>query len=346
MLETVRIRRAGYNVRLTYDEFIQLYRILLPKGLLSTQKDVRDFMDHMDLNKQHYQLGTTKIYMRESQKMCLDYKLHMKIIDSIVKIQRWFKARIQRDKFIAWRSAATRIQSWWRMHSAQIQLYRLKMRLNAAILIQSTFRMFRERRAYQKLRQGVVIVQSHVRGKLARIRYKRNVRQKAMKERYKLRPTQSLPLDDRSPVESHNSVDDISRSYPKLAQYSMDLQGDMSGTDNRSTIKANLIRPTLAAATALTAAATALTAATCSASSSSALPASESLIKAEQKMRAMSLAARGTNDEYISITDGATQSTKAIESRKMSEEVVDSRTSRAYNFDYATKQYFDDSAKR
>jgi myosin heavy subunit len=34
MLETVRIRQAGYNVRFTYDEFIQLYRILLPKGLL------------------------------------------------------------------------------------------------------------------------------------------------------------------------------------------------------------------------------------------------------------------------------------------------------------------------
>lgn len=34
VLETVRIRQAGYNVRLTYDEFIQLYRILLPKGLI------------------------------------------------------------------------------------------------------------------------------------------------------------------------------------------------------------------------------------------------------------------------------------------------------------------------
>lgn len=57
MLETVRIRRAGYNVRLSYEEFIQLYRILLPKGLVSSQKDVRDFMNTMDLNKQHYQLG-------------------------------------------------------------------------------------------------------------------------------------------------------------------------------------------------------------------------------------------------------------------------------------------------
>lgn len=61
MLETVRIRRAGYNVRLTYEEFIQLYRILLPKGLVSSQRDVRTFMDKMNLNKQHYQLGKFEI---------------------------------------------------------------------------------------------------------------------------------------------------------------------------------------------------------------------------------------------------------------------------------------------
>lgn len=60
MLETVRIRRAGYNVRLTYEEFIQLYRILLPKGLNSTERDVHSFMDRMNLNKQHYQLGKKK----------------------------------------------------------------------------------------------------------------------------------------------------------------------------------------------------------------------------------------------------------------------------------------------
>jgi myosin-9 len=33
MLETVRIRRAGYNVRLTFEDFKHHYRILLPNGL-------------------------------------------------------------------------------------------------------------------------------------------------------------------------------------------------------------------------------------------------------------------------------------------------------------------------
>lgn len=57
MLETVRIRQAGYNVRLTYEEFIQLYRILLPKGLLSSQSDVRNFLATLNLDRDNYQLG-------------------------------------------------------------------------------------------------------------------------------------------------------------------------------------------------------------------------------------------------------------------------------------------------
>lgn len=221
MLETVRIRRAGYNVRLSYEEFIPLYRILLPKGLLSAPRDVRPFMDKMNLNKQHYQLGKTRIYMRESQKMRLDYKLHTKIIASIVKIQRWFKSKMQREKFVAFRSAAIRIQSFWRMRLAQNKLYQMKMRWNAAIVIQATFRMFRQRKQYKRLVNGLILVQARVRGRAARMRLKRFHRQKVLKERYKLRPTQSLPINDRSP--DMDAIDiDITRSYANRLQHSMD----------------------------------------------------------------------------------------------------------------------------
>lgn len=81
MLETVRIRRAGYNVRLTYEEFIQLYRILLPKGLLSSQKDVIDFLLTMNLNRQNYQTGEfmkKKTCIREFLKIIFFPKVKLK----------------------------------------------------------------------------------------------------------------------------------------------------------------------------------------------------------------------------------------------------------------------------
>lgn len=61
MLETVRIRQSGYSVRLTFEEFIQHYRILLPKGLLSSRNDIKEFLERMHLNQANYQMGKTKV---------------------------------------------------------------------------------------------------------------------------------------------------------------------------------------------------------------------------------------------------------------------------------------------
>lgn len=223
MLETVRIRRAGYNVRLTYEEFIQLYRILLPKGLLSSQKDVRDFMNHfMDLNKQHYQLGATKIYMRENQKMRLDIRLHTKIIESIVCIQRWFRSILQRRKFLQQKQAVITLQSNWRMFVAKQQVQHRRAYCNgAAIIIQSKWRMYVERKKYLKLQHSIVLIQAHIRGKLARIKFQTMLkqRQKHMRERQKLRSTQSLPVHERI-VEAQ--FEPVKRVRTPTPHYSLD----------------------------------------------------------------------------------------------------------------------------
>lgn len=219
MLETVRIRRAGYNVRLTYEEFIQLYRILLPKGLLSSQKDVKDFLNTMDLNKQHYQLGITKIYMRESQKMRLDIKLHTKIIDSIILIQRWFRGILLKRKFLMYRSAAITIQSYWRMYLAQKRLGLKKMQINAATMIQAAWRGYKERKWMKKLKHGIVIVQARVRGYIAREAFK-IMKLKIQKERMRLRSTQSLPTTERSHQDPY--VSEVAKSAFNRPHHSLD----------------------------------------------------------------------------------------------------------------------------
>ncbi|XP_058817692.1 uncharacterized protein LOC131681001 [Topomyia yanbarensis] len=114
MLETVRIRRARCTSR---TKNLSNYRILLPKGLVSSQKDVQDFMSTMDLNKQHYQtssIGKTKI-RRESQKISRNICLHTRIIDSIITIQVWFRSILQRTEYCLYRSTACTSQSYWRV---------------------------------------------------------------------------------------------------------------------------------------------------------------------------------------------------------------------------------------
>lgn len=164
MLETVRIRQAGFNVRLTYDEFIQLYRILLPKGLLSSQNDVRNFLLTLNLNRDNYQLGTTKVFLRESEKYKLDCKLHQQIMASIVTLQRWFRACLERRKFLKVRNAVVTIQSYCRMYLVQ----KYVKRVAAVLKIQKTWRTYKAKSWLQKLKKGIVIFQAHFRGSLAR----------------------------------------------------------------------------------------------------------------------------------------------------------------------------------
>lgn len=168
MLETVRIRQAGFNVRLTYDEFIQLYRMLLPKGLLSSQSDVRDFLLTLNLNRDNYQLGTTKVFLRESEKIKLDIELHQQIITSITTIQNWFRACLERRRFLRLKNAAVQIQSFWRMVCAQRFAQALRARTEAAIHIQAVWRGYKQRTWFKKLRTSVTIFQAYVRGNNSR----------------------------------------------------------------------------------------------------------------------------------------------------------------------------------
>lgn len=145
--------------------------------------------------------GVSKIYMRESEKGRLDMRLHTKIIESIIMIQRWFRCLWQRRKFNAQRTAAICIQTHWRQFLAQRNSAhdQLRIRSTAALTIQANWRMFGTQRWYRKLQQSTIIVQAHIRGKLARIRTREKLAraQKLLKERHPLRPTQSLPANDR-----------------------------------------------------------------------------------------------------------------------------------------------------
>lgn len=171
MLETVRIRQAGFNVRLTYEEFIQLYRMLLPKGLLSSQSDVRDFLLTLNLNRDNYQLGTTKVFLRESEKIKLDIELHQQIITSITTIQKWFRACLERRKFLRLKNAVVQIQSFWRMVVAQRLAQVIRARAEAALHIQTAWRMYKQHSWFRKLKSCVITFQAYIRGNKARKKF-------------------------------------------------------------------------------------------------------------------------------------------------------------------------------
>lgn len=171
MLDTVKIRQSGYSVRLSFDEFIQHYRILLPRGLLSSQSDIRDFITRMNLNLENYQIGKSKIFMRESEKLALDNLLHREILQRIITLQRWVRTWITRRRFLRLREAAICIQSHARRFFAQQKLASLRDLVTcekAAVTIQKTWKSFKDRTSFRKLRAATINFQAHARGYLLR----------------------------------------------------------------------------------------------------------------------------------------------------------------------------------
>ncbi|XP_071119029.1 unconventional myosin-IXb-like isoform X6 [Haliotis cracherodii] len=203
MLATVKIRQSGYNYRLTFEEFIQLYKILLPKGLLSSQEDVKIFLESMDLNRDNYQIGKTKVFLRESEKLMLDEALHRAIMERVIKIQRWAKTILERQNYSKLRTAVVLAQKCTRRWLAQRTLSSLRLEYDAALAIQRWYRGNHVRRWYLEHRKNVICIQTSVRGFLARKRHhqmlvNRDIKRKAEEEqvRQKLEDLQSSTSDE------------------------------------------------------------------------------------------------------------------------------------------------------
>ncbi|XP_076443388.1 unconventional myosin-IXb-like isoform X3 [Babylonia areolata] len=171
MLATVKIRQSGYNYRLLFEEFIQLYQILLPHGMKRSRADVQSFLLSMKLNMDNCQIGKTKVFLRESEKLLLDEALHTAIMRRVVFIQRWFKSRLQRRYFLQLQVATLNLQKHARRWLAQRLLHRLQSEQDAAITVQRVYRGWRVRRAYRAYREAVIFLQCLLRAFLTRRRF-------------------------------------------------------------------------------------------------------------------------------------------------------------------------------
>ncbi|EJD74213.1 hypothetical protein LOAG_18439 [Loa loa] len=185
MLETVRIRRAGYSVRIEYEDFIKQYRMLLPKGCESTTEDVKEFiMQHALIDNNEVQFGITKVFMRDAEKLILDDHLHRVIMKHIETLQGCIQSLIIRRKYIKLRNTVIAIQAAIR---GMIVRNRLREMYDAALIIQRNWKRFKVEHRYQQIRRAIVAIQAHYRGAYARRRYE-EMRKENNPKKYKHSP--------------------------------------------------------------------------------------------------------------------------------------------------------------
>ncbi|XP_065213017.1 unconventional myosin-XV isoform X2 [Planococcus citri] len=147
MLETIRIRKLGYPVRMKFMEFVERYRYLLPTRMCTPRGAPARELCHIILENhgEDYQLGTTRVFLREN-----------------------LERELERERAEILHKAAMTIQRNVRGFLAQKRYQNAKQ---SAIKIQSAVRGWKERRKYVVLRRGVVKTQALYRGRKQRQRY-------------------------------------------------------------------------------------------------------------------------------------------------------------------------------
>ncbi|KAM3877414.1 unconventional myosin-IXAa [Diretmus argenteus] len=160
MLETVRIRQSGYNIKYSFKDFVHHFRVLLPEGTSATKEDIQGYLDRLDLASDGYQVGSTMVFLREAERQRLQALLHEEVLRLIVTLQRRFRARLERNNFVRMREAAVCIQQWWReCQSREEEDYDLSVQEGAALCLQTHWRGYRERRRFRLWREAALVLQ-------------------------------------------------------------------------------------------------------------------------------------------------------------------------------------------
>uniref|UniRef100_A0A3P8RR82 Myosin IXB n=1 Tax=Amphiprion percula TaxID=161767 RepID=A0A3P8RR82_AMPPE len=161
----------------TTHEFVEQFRVLLPKNATASKEDISALLDQkMGLDPTTYQIGKTKVFLKELERQQLQDMLHKDVMRKIIFLQRWFRARLQRREFLDMRQAAILIQHSWRRYCQDEQ------RRRAATLIQAVWRGHQQRSEYHRQRRGATRIQALVRGHSARRRCQSMREEKHKKE--------------------------------------------------------------------------------------------------------------------------------------------------------------------
>ncbi|XP_015442142.1 unconventional myosin-IXb isoform X5 [Pteropus alecto] len=178
MLETVRIRRSGYSAKYTFQDFTEQFQVLLPKNAQPCREVISALLEKMNVDKRSYQIGKTKVFLKETERQALQETLHREVVRKILLLQSWFRMVLERRHFLQMRRAAATIQACWRSYRVRRALERTQ----AAVYLQATWRGYRQRAAYQRQRQIIIHLQSLCRGHLQRRSFRQMVAEKQKAE--------------------------------------------------------------------------------------------------------------------------------------------------------------------
>ncbi|KAI7807246.1 putative unconventional myosin-VIIb-like, partial [Triplophysa rosa] len=192
MMETIRIRKAGYPIRHTFDEFLDRYRVLLKSSVCdpkteSVKKCCESICENV-LIEDDWRIGKTKVFLKDCHDTVLEMARDKALNEKALLIQKVLRGFKYRKAFLKKRAAAVVIQKYWRGHKVR-KLYRVvqlgfarlqaqvrsrqmawqyKQKQQATLLLQAQTRGYLMRKEWKRKQKAVMLLQAYTRGTLAR----------------------------------------------------------------------------------------------------------------------------------------------------------------------------------
>ncbi|XP_022813848.1 myosin-IB isoform X1 [Spodoptera litura] len=144
LMENLRVRRAGFAYRRTYEAFLERYKCLSrdtwPNFRGAPRDGVQKLVEVLNFEKEDYRMGNTKIFIRFPKTLFETedaYQIKKNDIATIIQ-SRW-RGYWQRKQYLKMKQAAIVIQKWVRRFLAQRLLARRK---KAAMVIRAFIKGF------------------------------------------------------------------------------------------------------------------------------------------------------------------------------------------------------------
>ncbi|XP_037131464.1 unconventional myosin-X [Syngnathus acus] len=144
MLETVKIRRAGFPVRRPFQEFCCRYQVLMRDGLTAADARGRcaELLQRYDSSATDWQMGKTKVFLREGLEHRLEKEREVVVLRAAVMIRAHVAGYVVRKRY--------------------------RRLVRCVLLIQKNYRAFYWRRKFLLLRCAALTLQTRLRGHMAR----------------------------------------------------------------------------------------------------------------------------------------------------------------------------------
>ncbi|XP_068599325.1 unconventional myosin-VIIb [Brachionichthys hirsutus] len=175
MMETIKIRKAGFPVRYTFDEFLVRYRVLLKTYVCdpkteSKEKCCESICETVIAEEGNWKTGKTKIFLKDYHDTMLEMERMKELNVKALIIQKVLRGYKYRRQFLRKRAGAVVVQKYWRGHKGR-KLYKVVQHGFARLQAQVRSRQLHSQ--YERKRDAAVLLQAQIRGRLARKEWKR-----------------------------------------------------------------------------------------------------------------------------------------------------------------------------